>query len=1008
MDGDADLELYDEFGNYIGPSLDSDDDNSINNKNNNDQLDFFNLDDAVESEDDEEKQSNDAMINDLNDQTLHKSLILHEEKDYYPSAEDVYGADVEVLVQEEDTQLLSEPIIKPKESKTIIKPKVDVHLPKTSYDKGYLLDLLEEPSLNRIVSVIGSIHQGKTSLLDTFISETHDTSKWKTNYPERFTDIHSLERKKGLSIKSIPMTLLHSESYGKSHAITWIDTPGHIDFNDEVTASIAISDGALVVVDCVEGVTNSLIRTITQLCKSGIPIVLFINKIDRLVLELRLPPADAYFKLKAVIENVNNVLNSTIFNDPTLRGLPKKPQRLSPELGNVLFGSGKYGFMFSLKSFSEKYVLLNKLDFDTDLFSKKLWGDYYYDSVDNKITKKRSNNTSDRTFVRFIIEPLYKIISHVIGEKKQHLMKLIPKLGIEIKKSDYTKDSKLLLKEILNKWIGSSSSITDVVLRIIPSPVINAERKTSLVYPGPAKSVFSNNMIICNKDGPLIAYVTKLYNVDKNNKFSCLARIMSGTIRIGAKVKVLGESYAPEDEEDSVDSVITGLKVYEARYTIPIDYAFAGSLVLIDGIDSTLSKTGTVVGLEDFEKYKDDSDNCAHAFNKLLVKNVSALKLAIDPLNPAELPKMLDAVRKGLKSYPSLETHVEESGEHCIYGTGETYLDCVMHDLRNLYSGIEIKVSDPMAKFSETITSLSSIKSSSLSANGHNKITMVSEPISEQLANDIESSDVDISWVSSKQLSRKWCEKYDWDILRVRNIWAFGPKDNSTNILINDTFEDDSELSLNSSKLLTVKEALKQGFRWASKEGPLTEEPMRNVSFRILDTTLSAQPIYRGGGQLIPAMRKATYGAFLSSNPRLMEPIYEIEIQAPKTCIPLIYSTISKRRGLVLKETPLPGTPLFSIMAEVPLLDSFGFETDIRMLSQGQAFCQMVFNRWEIVPGDPLDTSIEIPTLKPSEGNTLARDFLVKTRRRKGLSDDIAWTSLVDPAMISSILGRTA
>jgi U5 small nuclear ribonucleoprotein component len=88
----------------------------------------------------------------------------------------------------------------------------------------------------------------------------------------------------------------------------------------------------------------------------------------------------------------------------------------------------------------------------------------------------------------------------------------------------------------------------------------------------------------------------------------------------------------------------------------------------------------------------------------------SVLKVAIEPVAPSELPKMLSGLRSVNKSYPLLATKVEESGEHVIMGTGELYLDCVMHDLRKLYSEIEIKVSDPTTRFSETVLETSALK----------------------------------------------------------------------------------------------------------------------------------------------------------------------------------------------------------------------------------------------------------------------------------------------------------
>jgi U5 small nuclear ribonucleoprotein component len=86
------------------------------------------------------------------------------------------------------------------------------------------------------------------------------------------------------------------------------------------------------------------------------------------------------------------------------------------------------------------------------------------------------------------------------------------------------------------------------------------------------------------------------------------------------------------------------------------------------------------------------------------------MKLAVEPLNPAELPKMVEGLRRVSKSYPMSTTRVEESGEHVLFGTGELYLDCIMHDLRTVYSDIEVKVADPVVGFRETVVETSSVK----------------------------------------------------------------------------------------------------------------------------------------------------------------------------------------------------------------------------------------------------------------------------------------------------------
>lgn len=114
------------------------------------------------------------------------------------------------------------------------------------------------------------------------------------------------------------------------------------------------------------------------------------------------------------------------------------------------------------------------------------------------------------------------------------------------------------------------------------------------------------------------------------------------------------------------------------------------------------------------------------------------VKVAIEPLIPSELPKMLDGLRKVNKSYPILITKVEESGEHVLIGTGELYMDCVLHDLRLMYSEIEIKVSDPSVRFCETVIDTSAILCYAETPNKKNKVTMTASPLDVGLSDDIE------------------------------------------------------------------------------------------------------------------------------------------------------------------------------------------------------------------------------------------------------------------------------
>jgi U5 small nuclear ribonucleoprotein component len=193
-------------------------------------------------------------------------------------------------------------------------------------------------------------------------------------------------------------------------------------------------------------------------------------------------------------------------------------------------------------------------------------------------------------------------------------------------------------------------------------------------------------MVDCDPSGPLMVNVTKLYPKSDCSSFDAFGRVYSGKIMTGQSVKVLGEGYSPEDEEDMTVKEVTKLWVYQARYRLPISMAPPGSWVLIEGVDASIMKTATLSNVNYNEEDK-------YIFRPLQFNTLPVVKTATEPLNPSELPKMVEGLRKISKSYPLAITKVEESGEHTILGTGELYLDSIMKDLRELYSEVEVKVS---------------------------------------------------------------------------------------------------------------------------------------------------------------------------------------------------------------------------------------------------------------------------------------------------------------------------
>lgn len=973
------MDLYDEFGNYVGPELDEDD-------NSDPESDFG----EEPAEEIEENGNGMDIVNyggGLDPASEENRIVLHEDKKYYPEASEVFPG-VKTVTLDEDAQDLATPLIKP------IKPKnfsvLQKEAPEMTYSPEFLAALMHTPTLVRNIAIIGQLHHGKTLFVDTLVQATQ-TEQWDPSKELRYTDTRRDEQERHLSIKSTALSLVLKSLTGKSFLLNLLDCPGHVNFSDESTAAIRAADGAVIVVDAVEGVMLNTERMIIHALESQLSICLVINKMDRLILELKLPPQDAYYKLMHTLEEVNTIIASN-----TLEG--NRPQRLSPALGNVCFASAQHGWSFTLDSFAELYCARHPtFRVNPNDLAKRLWGDWYFNPENCAFSKKKlagSGGSSPRTFIQYVLEPLYKIYASAIGETPEDLKYTLKQINVHLDEKEINLDPRPLLKLVLSRYFGLPKGFMSMVQKHIPSPIEGAAVKIERDYTGYQTSHLAMAMKECKAEGPLMINVVKMYNNPEGNKFMSLGRIYSGTITKGQRVKVLGEAYTQDDDEDMAIVEVTGISASVGRFFLEMDSAVAGNWVLLEGVDAPIKKTATITDLSVEDVY---------IFKALKFNTRSTMKLAVEPFNPSELPKMVEALRRVNKSYPLVTTKVEESGEHVILGTGELYLDCIMHDLRHLYSDMEIKVADPVVSFCETVVESSSINCFSETPNKRNQFTMLAEPMESGLADDIEHHHVDLDW-DKKTIGDFFKTKYDWDLLTARSVWAFGPDIDGPNMLLDNTIPSEVDRNV----LNTVRESIVQGFKWSCREGPLCDEPIRNVKFKVLDASIATEPIHRGGGQVIPTARRTAYSSFLMATPRLMEPVFKVEIQAPADCVQAVYPVLARRRGHVVQDAPKPGTPFYTIKAFLPIMDSFGFETDLRSYTLGQAFCQQIFDHWAVVPGDPLDRNVILHPLEPSPPMALARDFMVKTRRRKGLSEDVSINKYFDEAMIVELAKHEA
>jgi elongation factor 2 len=240
----------------------------------------------------------------------------------------------------------------------------------------------------------------------------------------------------------------------------------------------------------------------------------------------------------------------------------------------------------------------------------------------------------------------------------------------------------------------------------------------------------------------------------------------------------------------------------------------------------------------------------------------------------------------------------------------------------------------------------------------------VAEPLLPELITAIENGEIG-DRDDPKVRARKLADDFAWDVTEARKIWAFGPESTGPNILVDGT--------KGVQYMNEVKDSVVAAFEWITKKGVLAEEQLSGVKFMLTDALLHSDRVHRGGGQVIPSAHRVFSACQLTSEPRLLEPVYLVDIQCPQTVVSAVHNAVNQRRGLIVDSIPHLGTPLYNLKAHLPVSESFGFNEYIRSKTSGQAFIQCVFDHWELMSEDPL-----------KEGTT-TNDLVLKIRKRKGI-----------------------
>ncbi|RYP41785.1 hypothetical protein DL767_000801 [Monosporascus sp. MG133] len=826
-----------------------------------------------------------------------------------------------------------------------------------------LHDLMRRPTNVRNMSVIAHVDHGKSTLTDSLLAKAGIISTAKAG-DARATDTRADEQERGITIKSTAISLygtleneedlkdvVGAKPDGKDFLINLIDSPGHVDFSSEVTAALRVTDGALVVVDTVEGVCVQTETVLRQALTERIKPVVVINKVDRALLELQVSKEDLYQSFSRTIESVNVVISTYL--DKTLGDL-----QVYPDKGTVAFGSGLHGWAFTIRQFANRYA--KKFGVDRNKMMERLWGDNYFNPKTKKWTTKSNHEGQEleRAFNQFILDPIFKIFSAVMNFKKEEIKTLLTKLDLKLPPADADKEGKQLLKAVMKAFLPAADSLLEMMILHLPSPTTAQKYRVETLYEGPMDDEAAIGIRDCDPNGPLMLYVSKMVPTSDKGRFYAFGRVFSGTVRSGLKVRIQGPNYVPGKKEDLFVKAIQRTVLMMGGKVEPVDDMPAGNIVGLVGIDQFLLKSGTLTTID-----------TAHNLKVMKFSVSPVVQRSVQVKNAQDLPKLVEGLKRLSKSDPCVLTSTSESGEHVVAGAGELHLEICLNDLEHDHAGVPLIISDPVVQYRETVAGKSSMTALSKSPNKHNRLYMVAEPIDEELSKAIEEGKISPR-DDFKARARILADDFGWDVTDARKIWCFGPDTTGANLLVDQTKA--------VQYLNEIKDSVVSGFQWASREGPIAEEPMRSVRFNILDVTLHADAIHRGGGQIIPTARRVLYAATLLAEPALQEPVFLVEIQVNEATMGGVYGVLTRRRGHVFHEEQRPGTPLFTIKAYLPVMESFGFNGDLRQATSGQAFPQLVFDHWQILPGgSPLDAS------------SMVGKVVQTMRKRKGLKVEV-------------------
>ncbi|KAF4470879.1 elongation factor 2 [Fusarium albosuccineum] len=672
----------------------------------------------------------------------------------------------------------------------------------------------------RNICILAHVDHGKTSLTDALLA-TNGIISPKLAGKIRYLDSRPDEQIRGITMESSAISLYfamrrkvsaEAEPENKEYLVNLIDSPGHIDFSSEVSTASRLCDGAVVLVDAVEGVCSQTVTVLRQTWTEKLKPLLVINKIDRLVTELKMTPGEAYIHLSKLLEQVNAVLGSFFQGErmeEDLNWRERMEERVNaataakesaiadqisdtgdiqfeerddediyfaPEKNNVIFSSAIDGWAFTCRQFASMYE--KKLGIKRGVMEKVLWGNFYLDPKTKKVLgpKHLKGRNLKPMFVQLVLEPVWTVYQATVGGDngtgdRELLEKVTKSLNIKLTPHMLkSRDQRLLMTTVFASWLPLSTALLVSVIESLPSPpAAQAARLPELLEDSPGfehidKSIKDAMVSFKHeKADTVVAYVSKMVSVPESelpeNKRRTgtqmsgeeardlarkkraeaaraqaaveengldtmttaldsvniddfapeleekkvdpehligFARIYSGTLSVGDKLYVIPPKWSPAEPNaapEPQEVTVTALYMLMGRNLEALDSVPAGCVFGIGGLEGKILKSGTL---------------CSRLDGAVNLAGVSMagkpiVRVALEPVNPADLDKMIHGLELLVQSDPCAEYELLGSGEHVLLTAGELHLERCLTDLRERFAQCDIQPGAPLVPYRETI-----------------------------------------------------------------------------------------------------------------------------------------------------------------------------------------------------------------------------------------------------------------------------------------------------------------